>query len=99
MFKLKLLPLRTQSGFSAVGSALRSGRRGRWFESSNSDKLDFIVGLFLCLWFFCQSFYLRICYIYEYEFGYDCGSCPASFASVALHLQARHKARADVADG
>ena len=25
------------SGFSAVGSALRSGRRGRWFESSNPD--------------------------------------------------------------
>ena len=33
--------------FSAVGSALRSGRRGRWFESSNSDKLDHQVGLFL----------------------------------------------------
>ena len=27
-----------QSGFSAVGSARRSGRRGRWFESSNPDK-------------------------------------------------------------
>ena len=26
-----------KSGFSAVGSALRSGRRGRWFESSNPD--------------------------------------------------------------
>ena len=38
MFKLKLLPLRTQSGFSAVGSALRSGRRGRKFESCNPDK-------------------------------------------------------------
>ena len=32
--------------FSAVGSALRSGRRGRWFESSNSDKLDFMSGFF-----------------------------------------------------
>ena len=26
------------SGFSAVGSALRSGRRVRWFESSNPDQ-------------------------------------------------------------
>ena len=26
-----------QSGFSAVGSALRSGRRGRAFESPNPD--------------------------------------------------------------
>jgi hypothetical protein len=26
-----------QSGCGAVGSALRSGRRGRWFESSHPD--------------------------------------------------------------
>ena len=44
-----LLLLQSQNTeFSAVGSALRSGRRGRWFESSNSDKLDHQVGLFLC---------------------------------------------------
>ena len=29
-----------QSGFSAVGSALRSGRRGRAFESPNPDLFD-----------------------------------------------------------
>ena len=34
--KLQYLCTRN-SGFSAVGSALRSGRRGRWFESSNPD--------------------------------------------------------------
>ena len=30
------VPLQQISGFSAVGSALRSGRRGRWFESSRA---------------------------------------------------------------
>ena len=35
------LPLQAQdqSGCSAVGSALRSGRRGRQFESGHPDKL------------------------------------------------------------
>ena len=43
-----LLLLQSQNTeFSAVGSALRSGRRGRWFKSSNSDKPGQIwVGLF-----------------------------------------------------
>ena len=45
MFKLKLLPLRAQSGFSAVGSALRSGRRGRKFESCNPDKTKWSLPL------------------------------------------------------
>ncbi len=34
------VPLQRISGFSAVGSALRSGRRGRAFESPNPDKTD-----------------------------------------------------------
>ena len=33
-------PLLKQSECSAVGSALRSGRRGRAFESPHSDKED-----------------------------------------------------------
>ena len=33
------VPLHRNTGFSAVGSALRSGRRGRAFESPNPDKL------------------------------------------------------------
>ena len=32
------VPLQQKSGFSAVGSARRSGRWGRWFESSNPDQ-------------------------------------------------------------
>ena len=31
------VPLHRNTGFSAVGSALRSGRRGRAFESPNPD--------------------------------------------------------------
>lgn len=34
-----MAPLRKQSECSAVGSALRSGRRGRAFESPHSDKI------------------------------------------------------------
>ncbi len=30
-----------KTGFSAVGSALRSGRRGRLFESGNPDKIEY----------------------------------------------------------
>ena len=33
-----MIPLHTESGCSAVGSALRSGRRGRPFESDHPDK-------------------------------------------------------------
>ena len=33
-----MIPLHTESGCSAVGSALRSGRRGRQFESGHPDK-------------------------------------------------------------
>ncbi len=36
-FRILLYLCTRKSGFSAVGSALRSGRRGRWFESSNPD--------------------------------------------------------------
>ena len=35
---LYLCTRKTETECSAVGSALRSGRRGRWFESSNPDK-------------------------------------------------------------
>ena len=44
-----------QSGFSAVGSALRSGRRGRWFESSNPDPLQRSQMVAITIWLF--SFY------------------------------------------
>ncbi len=37
-WKKNVLLLQSLSEFSAVGSALRSGRRGRAFESPNSDK-------------------------------------------------------------
>ena len=37
-FRLLVAPLLKQSECSAVGSALRSGRRGRAFESPHSDK-------------------------------------------------------------
>ena len=37
-FWKKMIPLHTESGCSAVGSALRSGRRGRQFESGHPDK-------------------------------------------------------------
>ena len=36
-FGIKVLTLHPQSGCSAVGSALRSGRRGRAFESPHPD--------------------------------------------------------------
>ena len=36
-FRILVYLCTRKSGFSAVGSALRSGRRGRWFESSNPD--------------------------------------------------------------
>ena len=66
-----------RSGFSAVGSVLRSGRRGRWFESSNPDLSKetglYTACLFCFLWpshlFFslCEdadsvSFVLGICF-------------------------------------
>ena len=35
---LYLCTRKTETECSAVGSALRSGRRGRWFESSRADK-------------------------------------------------------------
>ena len=42
-FKKNYLPLHPltskRSGFSAVGSAHVWGARGRWFESSNPDKI------------------------------------------------------------
>ena len=68
--KLQYLCTRN-SGFSAVGSALRSGRRGRWFESSNPDcKRKKVTILFSALLFFigvfgvlchCVVYGLRLC--------------------------------------
>ena len=46
-----------KSGFSAVGSARRSGRRGRWFESSNPDKR----GLGYCTQYFSPRFSFSCC--------------------------------------
>ena len=37
-FQKNSVSLHSQSGCSAVGSALRSGRRGRQFESGHPDK-------------------------------------------------------------
>jgi hypothetical protein len=37
LFQIKVIPLQPLSGCSAVGSALRSGRRGRQFESGHPD--------------------------------------------------------------
>ena len=52
-----------KSGFSAVGSALRSGRRGRWFESSNPDQAVESRLLSTAFFVFCSSVCLvwRLC--------------------------------------
>ena len=39
-YSKKAIPLQSLSGCSAVGSALRSGRRGRQFESGHPDTLQ-----------------------------------------------------------
>ena len=55
-----MIPLHTESGCSAVGSALRSGRRGRQFESGHPDnkKGSNLKWSLPFLFAFCQVFCL-----------------------------------------
>ena len=64
-FRILVYLCTRKSGFSAVGSALRSGRRGRWFESSNPavERLSLSTAFFvscrlsgLCLHRFSRLF-------------------------------------------
>ena len=55
-----------RSGFSAVGSVLRSGRRGRWFESSNPDLLKETGWYAACLFCFLWPSYLFFSLCEEY---------------------------------
>ena len=55
-----------RSGFSAVGSVLRSGRRGRWFESSNPDLFKETGWYAACLFCFLWPSYLFFSLCEEY---------------------------------
>ena len=61
--------LKNHSGCSAVGSALRSGRRGRAFESPHPDRRQ--VGLKARLTLRPSLFYIESCAIQEFRPHHD----------------------------